>query len=268
MASSKNSPGPRDRNPNNPRERCKQITRLGKRCQRWAARGGLCKYHINVLKGAHTPPDPTVHDELKAGEASKLRSQLEKAGVGKPGRTSYTQFIVSEQARAALKRLGAPNPDGITDPKRILLDSVESAWRQRQLWEALMAAVPEEDFAWLGSDLPKGARIEIIQKQLLETTKVAARASKLAIDAGIEERIVRLAEEQAALIADTVRTGVVAAIGSLGLSAHAEKVALEAALQSAGTHLRKLAAGGEEYVDSVATAVAPKSTRKAPVEVR
>lgn len=163
-----------------------------------------------------------------------------------------TNFVVSEQARNALTKLG--RTASRTDAKQVLLDAVRSAWEQVSIWQGLLNSVPPEDFAFLGrvpiagvgGDSVRGARIEIIQKHLTECTKVAARTSKLALDAGIEERLVRLAEEQSALIADTVRAGVVAAIGALRLSPAAEKVAIEAALGAAGQHLRALASGAPE----------------------
>jgi hypothetical protein len=102
----------------------------------------------------------------------------------------------------------------------------------------------------------KGARIETIQRFLTEATKTAARTSKLAIDAGIEERLVRLAEEQSALIADTVRAGLIAGIGSLRLSPAAEAAAIAAAVGQAATHLRALAAGqGTEVYEGIAVKV-------------
>jgi hypothetical protein len=127
----------------------------------------------------------------------------------------------------------------------------------------MLASVPEDDWSQVGTvPIPgllssqRGSRIEVIQKNLSEATKVAARMSKLAIDAGIEERLVRLAEEQSALIADTVRAGVIAAIGALeaqGLISPAmASQAQEAALVSAATHLRLLAAGNEDIIDGSA----------------
>jgi hypothetical protein len=109
-------------------------------------------------------------------------------------------------------------------------------------------------------DSARGARIETIQRFLTEATKTAARTSKLAIDAGIEERLVRLAEEQSALIADTVRAGVIAGIGTLRLSPQAEAAAIEAALGQAATHLRALAAGQSgQIIEGIAVELGQRS---------
>jgi hypothetical protein len=159
-----------------------------------------------------------------------------------------TNYHITTQARAALAKLHKEY-DPSLDPKRVLLDTVSSAWRQRQVWEAMLAAVPEEDWALVGTPpIPgsptsnRGTRIETMQRFLLEATKVAARTSKLAIDAGVEERLVRLAEEQSALIADTIRAGIIAGIGTLRLSPQAEAAAIEQAVGASAHHLRELAA--------------------------
>lgn len=267
MASSKSSPGPHDRRPGNEREQCVKLTHLGKRCRRFAVgRSKLCKSHHAQVAAAQQaeanatteedpkpwrgprradgsipdPPDPSPGDYMKGGIATTVKKQ----GLAK--------FVINEQARAALAKLGKADPTH--DPRQTLLDTVNSAWRQRQVWEQMLATIPEDDWQYVGvTPVPgsilsaKGARIEAIQKHLGDATKAAARISKLAIDAGIEERLVRLAEEQSALIADTVRAGILAAItrlvAELRLSPAAQERALEAAVSSAATHLRLLAAG-------------------------
>jgi hypothetical protein len=178
-------------------------------------------------------------------------------------RQAVSTFVLNTQATDALDKLGVTV--GKTDPKVLLLDTVRSAWQQAQVWEGMLASVPPEDWAYVGKvpipgnlESAKGARIETIQRFLTESTKTAARTSKLAIDAGIEERLVRLAEEQSALIADTVRAGLIAGIGALHLSATAEAAAIAAAVGQAATHLRALAAGsGGEVYEGIAVAVEP-----------
>jgi hypothetical protein len=176
---------------------------------------------------------------------------------------AVSTFVLNEQAKGALARLGINA--GRADPKVILLEAVRSSWQQAQVWEAMLANVPEGDWMYVGkvpipgnNESARGARIETIQRFLTEATKVAARTSKLAIDAGIEERLVRLAEEQSALIADTVRAGLIAGIGSLHLSAAAESAAIAAAVGQAATHLRALAAGqAGEIFEGIAVRVEP-----------
>lgn len=273
MASSKGSLGPHDRRPGNPRTQCIRFTTLGKRCKRFAVgRSKLCKSHQNQaelerdqalppeeragnidpdtgLKLGATgapPPDPSMADHVRGG----IETSLVKAS-----RKQLAAFVISQQARVALRKLGRHDPT--TDPRKTLLDAVASAHQQRQVWEQMLAVVPEADWQYVGvTPVPgsqlsaKGARIEAIQRHLSDATKVAARTSKLALDAGIEERIVRLAEEQSAMIADTVRAGILAAIVSLTtelkLRPHAIKSATDAALGSAALHLKLLAAGAEQ----------------------
>lgn len=258
MASSKGSPGPHDRR--NPRTQCIKLTRLRKRCKRDAiGTTKLCKAHkaLAELEAAGTPnedragnlggsvyPEPEPADLVKAGIHTS---------VVKQSKQRMSAFVITEQSRQALDRLGA-RYDPQLDPKRVLLDNVEAAWRQRQIWEQMLAAIPDDDWQFLGqTPIPgvpqsaKGARIEVIQKFLSEATKVSMRSSKLAIDAGIEERLVRLAEEQSALIADTVRAGIIAGIAALarlGMISEADQAAAtDAAIGSAATHLRQLASG-------------------------
>jgi len=211
---------------------------------------------IDLLAEAETNPADSILSLLaKADSASRTSSIL--------GPSNPSNFVVTEQARDALRRLGLPTESDPSsphrfDPKQVLLDTVHSAWRQRQIWEEMLHAIPPEDWSQVGiPPIPgvertsKGARIEVISKYLGEATKVAARTSKLAIDAGIEERLVKLAEEQSALIADTVRAGVIAAIGSLHLSPLAEAAAISTALGSAANHLRALAAGGNSIIEGI-----------------
>lgn len=251
MASSKNSPGIHDRAPGVPRQRCIHLLKGGnRRCTRGAtASSKLCRIHLGeVQRGLPTPAETT-------------RRNITRAVTG-AFRGNATQFVLTQQAADALRKLGIE--PGKTDPKLVLLDSVRSAWQQAQVWEGMLASIPPEDWAHVGRvPLPgqmataKGARIETIQRFLTEATKTAARSSKLAIDAGIEERLVRLAEEQSALIADTVRAGLIAGIASLHLAPQAEAAMMELAIGRAAHHLRALAAGagGGEIIDGIAQQV-------------
>lgn len=237
MASSKNSPGIHDRPAGQPRQRCIKVIRNGGRCTRSATTGSkLCRAHMDEIKPRDLTPE-----------------ELTRKGVTRSVRTNVSKFVLNMQAKDALGKLGLTAER--TDPRIALLDAVRSSWQQAQVWEAMMASVPEEDWEHVGKvpipgslNSARGARIETIQRFLTESTKTAARTSKLAIDAGIEERLVRLAEEQSALIADTVRAGLIAGIGILHLSVEAERAAISAAVGSAATHLRALAAGSSEDI--------------------
>lgn len=299
MASSRNSPGPHDRRvdpqtgelPDKPK--CIKITKLGRRCTRDAiGRSKLCKSHKAIADNqaalAEERKRPWADNETNnarrktsaakfgpdapTGKASPTPTGIMRGGittqVKKEGkRRALGNFVINEQARAALAKLGNPNAKTATDPRQTLLDTVASAWRQQQVWEQMLALVPEEDWAFVGmtpvpgsQNSAKGARIEAIQKYLGEATKSAARISKLAIDAGIEERLVRLAEEQSAMIADTVKAGILAAMAALvrelRLSVPVQDRIYAEAIGAAATHLRLLEAGiaGDQELPPAATA--------------
>ncbi len=289
MASSKSSLGPHDRRPYLVRAKCTFPTQTGRPCPKPPGLGGkICNYHKGYIeRRAADPSSSRSHvtpltaqqgghakritgtarlvekmaveraAEIKADEDRRDPIAPRKRGDPRP-RSSTGTFVVNALARDALAKLGThidPTIGLHVDPKQILLDSVSSAWRQRQVWEAMLNSVPEEDWAMVGSipvpgSVPsaRGSRIEAIQKHLSEATKTAARTSKLAIDAGIEERIVKLAEEQSALIADTVRAalqaGILALVASGFLTKANEPAALEAALTNAASRLRVLASSG------------------------
>lgn len=307
MASSRNSPGPHDRrvDPETgqlpPRPQCVKLTKTtGRRCKRDAiGHSKLCKSHkaqaeaelalakqqkrtrepdeerkaANTARMAKNPvAQPTPDGIMRGGIATQVQKEAKTRALG--------SFVVKEQARNALQRLGNPNAKVLTDPRQTLLDTVSSAWRQQQVWEQMLALVPEEDWAFVGmipvpgsQNSAKGARIEAIQKYLGEATKSAARISKLAIDAGIEERLVRLAEEQSAMIADTVKAGILAAMASLvrelRLSKTQQARVLDEALGSAATHLRLLAAGlsTENNTDQPAQGGSTPDSQSSPTSV-
>jgi hypothetical protein len=259
---------------------CIALNKHGKRCRRKPSRkNGLCKLHeqIAAAKAAGTyddsvgsggtAPDPSANDLSKAGLTTSMRRKQRQVADGELtvaeafGYPETKQFVLTEQARDALKKLGAPLDAG-KDPKLTLLSMVSSAHHQAQIWEAMLMSVPDSDWELVGTPpipgIPAtagGARIEVIQKHLSDATAKAARISDLAIKAGIAERMVRLAEEQSMLIADTVRAATIAAIGTLRLPAEAEKAAIDAALGAAAYHLRALAAGDKPILDGIAVNV-------------
>lgn len=246
-----------------PRSRCIRIApTTGNRCKYYSynPRSKLCKTHEDeaLIASGLKPRHMKDPDKIAAKVAEAQVTKVVKSTA-----RNISNFVVTQQARAALAQLGSDYATRMDrDPKRVLLESVRSAHEQRQVWEAMLAAIPEEDWAMVGTpglpgsiELSRGVRIEKISQFLAESTKSAARISKLAIDAGIEERLVRLAEEQSALIADTVRAGVIAAIDALlkagTLTAAGAELAKAAALGAAATHLRQLAAGGKEVIEGV-----------------
>jgi hypothetical protein len=252
---------------------------------------------------AHRAPDPSpIHGSINGIRTGLKREAKRKAAaLGRATKStvsksrgslisspSLSKFVITEQSKDALRRLGIPfDPDAADlstvdsltttsttrlrrlDPKLILLDTVNSAWRQRQVWESMLSAIPEADWTDVGrmpvpgrAETSKGARIEIIQKNLSEATKIAARVSKLAIDAGIEERLVKIAEEQSAIIADTVRAAIVAGVAAivmqLRLGREEGDLATREALDAASGYLRRLATGEQPNPDLVVAGYAER----------
>lgn len=273
MASSKGSPGPHDRDPSRPRPKCTQKTRNGKPCSNYAEQGAarrlqanpdaevLCRPHRLQAEALAATGEYPVPADIGSTDNQGTPTGQTRGGIKTQMSNEVAHaLLVSERSRQALDRLGLLSEgegNDSVDPKQVLLDSVTSAHRLRQLIEAMLASIPESDFADIGmSPLPgapnthKGARIEFLITKLEATQKSAARISKMALDAGIEERQVRIAEEQQALIADTVRAGLVVAIELLkstgALTDAAADVAMEQALAGAAAHLNKLASGADE----------------------
>jgi hypothetical protein len=217
MPSSYARPGPHDKidpvtGRKAPRAYCTYLKANGKHCMRFRSSGAtkLCRFHIEVASGQANAasasrkaanrnpaiakagtrgggPIPRVVDLTKASMTTHLVNKAKSA----------TAYVIDYQARQALEKLRNPAAlDQTVDPRMVLLDSVNSAWRQRQVWEAMLASVPDEDYAHIGEiPLPggfgghgdhfelanpsaRGARIEAIQKMLSEATKIAARTHR------------------------------------------------------------------------------------------
>lgn len=247
-------------------------------CNRKATtrRNGYCKLHLQIAaqkaSGTYDPhvstynkaqPDPSRTDQISGGITKALRKEAAAvAATGKLTPSQANNVYVTERAKQALEKLGQSTDLNSLDPKLVLLDMVHTAHQQVLLWKAMLMATPDEDWANLGMPpIPGlkatagGARIEVVQKHLEAAIKNAAKISATAITAGLSERMVRLAEEQSALIADTVRAATIAAIGSLKLTPQAEAAAIDAAMGAAANHLRALSIGGATVVDGVAVAV-------------
>lgn len=292
-SSTKKSIYPHARSPEaGPRSQCIAINRVnGKRCRRLVTKGRakLCRLHLAMVRanpelegdltsGPQPKPKLTPAQQVKADRltGSEGSDRPIEAAVKRGITTSLTrrhksatQLVLTANAKNALRKLGQPYDPSAQrqDPKEVLLGLVASAWLQQQVWAAMLDAIPNEDWQWIGvTPIPgnqatsKGVRIEQIQKLLGDATQRAARISKMAIDAGIEERLVRLAEEQQALIADTVRAGLIAAMAGFVQQLHLTKAqeaqALDAALGAAANHLRRLASGAPpEVIDGVATVI-------------
>lgn len=112
-----------------------------------------------------------------------------------------------------------------SDPYAGLLEVVQSTWAARRTFEQLVGelldrgqitddgeASPDALEQLLAPDHTGDLRIHPYVRELREWTTEHARACKLAIDAGIAERQIQLAEDQADLLA-TVLRGVLVELG-------------------------------------------------------
>lgn len=103
-------------------------------------------------------------------------------------------------SKHALMKLGVP----ITvEPRQALLDQVYTAYGMQQAASLLAQQIRPEDLNSDNEDIRMAARAKL--SLLSEWTDRVARVSKMALDAGIEERLVKLAERQGDAIVAIVR---------------------------------------------------------------
>lgn len=127
------------------------------------------------------------------------------------------------KAVETLKKLGQEvQPWERKDPREALLDLVHQSWSLKEALQFLVNDLEEEEVKGIGemervtdemgstSLIPHsgGAKAQIRIKLLEGAMDRAARLSKSALDAGIEERMVRLAEQQANTVAEVIRIAV------------------------------------------------------------
>lgn len=150
-----------------------------------------------------------------------------------------------QQAAAALKTFGLPIE---IDPRDALLEEVHRtagavAWLHRQVQDLLpddviwgkTEQVARDAGEFPGTDTTYSATahawVQLWQKERTHLVAVA----KAAISAGIEERRVKLAEQQGALLSDVIRR----ILADLGLTPEQQKIAPEIVVR----HLRLVAGG-------------------------
>jgi hypothetical protein len=107
-------------------------------------------------------------------------------------------------AEGALIKLGVP----ITaEPRDVLLQQVYHAYGMQQAASRMLQDVNPEDFS--SDDREVKAAAKAIEFMYSEWTDRAARISKMALDVGIEERLVKLAERQGDVIVGIIRAVVI-----------------------------------------------------------
>ena len=100
------------------------------------------------------------------------------------------RHAMREQARNALATLKI---DGAVDPVTSLYEAVAvAAWREYGLRMML-----EQRDALFGADHLGDQREDVVSQMHADALKTRAQVAKMAVDAGLDERMVRLAERQA-----------------------------------------------------------------------
>lgn len=127
-------------------------------------------------------------------------------------------------------RLGVPIE---ADPRAVLLEQVYSAYGMQQALGALLQEYDASDLA--SDDAQERMRLRGIQNMYGFWSEKAAQFSALAVRAGIEERLVKLAESQALVVVNVLR----AALSRVGLPHEVERQLLAAV----AVELRALAPG-------------------------
>ncbi len=133
-------------------------------------------------------------------------------------------------AEKALMKLGIPV---VGDPRDVLLAAVHQAHGMRLAASDLASRIDPEDLLPNDNESFKDGTPRRIQAMsvldlLADWTDKSARMSKLALDAGIEERFVRLAERQGEAVVEAIR----AVILGLALDEGQTKLAFQLAAKA------------------------------------
>lgn len=123
--------------------------------------------------------------------------------------------LAEERARDAVAKLNLRRE---VNPHVALLDEVYRAAGVVAWLDERVRELPEADMAWgvteevektagefPGTDTTRAAELNVWIKWWQQERANLAKVAKMALDAGVEERRVRLAESQGALLADVIR---------------------------------------------------------------
>lgn len=167
-----------------PKEKCKaRSTTTGKRCGRWPAKGQrVCVFH-----GGNAP-------QAKAAAQRRVAEQKARAALETYGRkvdTSPTEALLDEV------RWTAGHVQWLRDRVREL-EQAALTWGVTEQVEKQAGEFPGVDTT---SSAAPNVWLDLYQRERKHLVDVC----KAAISAGIEERRVKLAEQQGALLADVIR---------------------------------------------------------------
>lgn len=188
-----------------PGEKCTSTcSTTGERCTNWPIRGGkVCMMHGGAAPQVRDAANRRLQRDQMRVDLGQLMAELEVTAAGR-------------------------------GPTEILLDIVYRAHAMVQVIGAQLGGV--------GDDLTRKDRYQQAQPHVLfdmydRALDRAGRASKMALDAGVAERLVQVEQEKGRLLADVIRA--IFADPQLGLT-DAQRAVSGAV---AGRHLRALTAG-------------------------
>jgi hypothetical protein len=176
--------------------------RTGVRCKRWAIAGGrTCSMHGSATKAARANAARVMQTHLASSYALQLGGSLEvepleallSALWQSAGQVAFYRALVGELAPAvggAVVDVVDEVDSSESDPR----DSEESRPVRRE-WREGVA----------GPDHLGDARAHIFVQQYDAALERMAKIAKMCLEAGVEERQVRLAEEQGHIVADVIR---------------------------------------------------------------
>jgi len=128
-----------------------------------------------------------------------------------PQRAHSTKRIELRKAAVALQQIGI-DADAMVDPRIVLLQAVSVAHQTLNVVLEMMRSLEEDDLQEIGTiPLPgssngaRGARAEAFFHLLNVWTDRASKVSRLALQVGLEDRMVHLAEVQAAMMVESTR---------------------------------------------------------------
>lgn len=136
-------------------------------------------------------------------------------GATAPQRSHATKRIELRKAAVALQQIGI-DADAMVDPRIVLLQAVSVAHQTLNVVTEMIRSLGEDDLNAIGEiPLPgeartaRGARAEAFFHLLNVWTDRASKVSRLALQVGLEDRMVHLAEVQAAMMVESVRAAFV-----------------------------------------------------------
>ncbi len=128
-----------------------------------------------------------------------------------PQRVNSSKRIELRKAAVALQQIGL-DADALVDPRIVLLQAVSIAHQTLGVVAEMVRSLEEDDIQEIGSiPLPgesrgtRGARAEAFFHLLNVWTDRASKVSRLALQVGLEDRMVHLAEVQAAMLVESTR---------------------------------------------------------------